>query len=177
MAADCHNLGSGPLRTGQPVIIDVFPRDRVTLYHGDCTRTVVHGDIPEEIRQMHAAVVQAKTAAIAAVRAGVTGESVHRATAEAIQRGGFQMGLPDDDAPESCCAMIHGTGHGVGLDVHEPPLLDGGGPELVAGDVLTVEPGLYRKDLGGVRVEDMVVVTQDGCENLNRLPESLQWSG
>jgi Xaa-Pro aminopeptidase len=63
----------------------------------------------------------------------------------------------------------------VGLDVHEPPLLDMKGPELVAGDVVTIEPGLYRKDLGGVRVEDMVVIRPNGCENLNRLPEGLDW--
>jgi len=73
------------------------------------------------------------------------------------------------------CALTHGTGHGVGLDVHEPPLLDLKGPELLAGDVVTIEPGLYRKDLGGVRVEDMVVIRQQGCENLNQLPEGLAW--
>jgi Xaa-Pro aminopeptidase len=71
--------------------------------------------------------------------------------------------------------MVHGTGHGVGLDVHEPPLLDFGGPKLVVGDALTIEPGLYCKAIGGVRVEDMVIVTADGCENLNTLPEGLEW--
>ena len=71
--------------------------------------------------------------------------------------------------------MSHGTGHGLGLEVHEPPLLDRGGPELVVGDVLTIEPGLYALGLGGVRVEDMVVVTENGCVNLNKLPEGLDW--
>ena len=71
--------------------------------------------------------------------------------------------------------MTHGTGHGIGLDVHEPPLLDKGGPELVVGDAVTIEPGLYCKAIGGVRVEDMVVVTRDGCVSLNRLPEGLDW--
>lgn len=174
--ADCHHLGAGPLKTGQPVIVDIFPRNRATHYYGDCTRTVVHGDIPDELTRMHAAVVAAKAAGTAAVRPGVTGEEVHRATAQAITSHGYQMGLPGADAPDSYCAMTHGTGHGVGLDVHEPPLLDKKGPELVIGDALTVEPGLYRKDLGGVRVEDMVVVTEDGCENLNRLHEGLAWT-
>ena len=73
--------------------------------------------------------------------------------------------------------MQHGTGHGVGLDVHEPPLLDVGGPELVAGDALTIEPGLYASPRGGIRIEDMVIVTTDGCENLNSLPEGLEWGG
>ena len=174
--ADCHNSGSGELRTGEPVILDIFPRSRQTRYWGDCTRTAVHGDIRDEIVAMHVAVCEAKAAAIAAIRAGVTGEQVHAATTKAITDRGYAVGLPGDDAPDSYCAITHGTGHGVGLDVHEPPLLDKKGPELVAGDVVTVEPGLYRKDLGGVRVEDMVVVTESGCENLNRLPEGLDWT-
>jgi len=174
--ADCHDLGSGELKTGQPVIIDIFPRNRETLYNGDCTRTVVHGEVSDELARMHAAVCQAKAAAIAAVKAGVTGEEVHRATCRAIEAAGFAVGLPPEDAPESYCALTHGTGHGVGLEVHEPPLLDLKGPPLVAGDVVTIEPGLYRRDLGGVRVEDIVVVTAEGCENLNRLPEGLHWT-
>jgi Xaa-Pro aminopeptidase len=172
---DCHNLGFGELRTGEPVIIDIFPASRQTHYYGDCTRTVVHGDVPGEVARMHAAVREAKAAAIAAVRPGVTGEAVHAATTGAITARGYAVGLPGDDAPDSYCAITHGTGHGVGLDVHEPPLLDVNGPELVRGDVVTIEPGLYRRDLGGVRVEDMVVVTGDGCENLNTLHEGLDW--
>jgi Xaa-Pro aminopeptidase len=173
--ADCHNIGSGELRTGEPVIIDIFPRDRETLYNGDCTRTVVHGEISDELQKMRAAVAAAKAAAIAAVRPGVTGEQVHEATARAISEQGYAMGLPDKDAPDTYCAMTHGTGHGVGLDVHEPPLLDKGGPELVIGDALTIEPGLYAKAIGGVRLEDLVIVTEAGCENLNTLPEELSW--
>ncbi|MBI3831286.1 MAG: aminopeptidase P family protein [Planctomycetes bacterium] len=174
--ADCHDRGSGELRTGQPVIVDIFPRNRATRYWGDCTRTVVHGKVPAEIARMHAAVLEAKAAAIAAVRAGVTGESVHAAAAAVLVKHGYAMGLPKPDAPDSYCGMVHGTGHGVGLDVHEPPLLDKGGPLLVAGDVLTVEPGLYCKALGGIRVEDMVAVTESGCENFNRLPQGLTWA-
>jgi Xaa-Pro aminopeptidase len=173
--ADCHDAGHGELRTGQPVIIDVFPRNRQTLYYGDCTRTVVHGDVPDEVARMHAAVCEAKRAATAAVQPGVTGEAVHRATTAAIESRGYSVGLPDEDAPDSYCGIIHGTGHGVGLGVHEPPLLDLKGPELLVGDAVTVEPGLYRRDLGGVRVEDLIIVTEDGCENLNRLDEGLAW--
>ncbi|MCP4689975.1 MAG: aminopeptidase P family protein, partial [Desulfobacterales bacterium] len=123
---DCHNSGTGQLRTGEPVIIDIFPRNRETLYNGDCTRTVVHGEIPDQIAKMHAVVVEAKAAAIAAVRPGVTGEDVHNATSDAITAHGYPMGLPPDDAPDTHCGMVHGTGHGVGLEVHEPPLLDKG---------------------------------------------------
>ncbi len=173
--ADCHEVGAGELLTGLPVIVDIFPRSRSTLYWGDCTRTVVHGDIPDEIRKMNETVRQAKAAGVNAVAPGVTGEQVHRATIQVIQDQGFSVGLPDDQAPDSYCAMTHGTGHGVGLDVHEPPLLDMKGPKLLVGDVLTIEPGLYRRDMGGVRVEDMVVVTKDGCINLNTLSEELTW--
>ena len=174
--ADCHDLGSGELRTEQPVIIDIFPQNRATHYYGDCTRTVVHGRIPTELERMHAAVLQAKQAATRATHAGVTGEAVYLAAREAILDHGYQMGLPGPQDPASYCAMTHGVGHGIGLEVHEPPLLDRKGPALVVGDALTIEPGLYRRDLGGVRVEDMVIVTEQGCENLNRLPTGLDWS-
>ncbi|MBM3966285.1 MAG: M24 family metallopeptidase [Planctomycetes bacterium] len=155
--------------------VDSVPRDKKTLYNGDCTRTVVHGRIPNEVARMHAAVVASKAAATAAVRAGVTGEHVHEATIGAIVAAGYQMGLPSADAPDSFTSMTHGTGHGLGLEVHEPPLLAAGGPPLVVGDVVTIEPGLYCKAIGGVRVEDMVVVREDGCENLNALHEGLCW--
>ncbi len=174
--ADCHDIGSGALRTGQPVIIDIFPRDRKTRYFGDCTRTVVHGDIPEEVVRMHAAVVRAKAAAVSACRAGVTGEAVHAAASAAIVQAGYRLGLPPADAPNAYCGFVHGTGHGIGLDVHEPPLLDKAGPPLLVGDAVTIEPGLYCRAVGGIRVEDMVIVREDGCENLNRLPEGLQWT-
>jgi Xaa-Pro aminopeptidase len=124
---------------------------------------------------MRAAVAAAKAAGIAAVRAGATGQQVHEATIGVIKGHGYAVGLPGDDAPDTYCAMVHGTGHGVGLEVHEPPLLDFGGPELIVGDALTVEPGLYSKATGGVRLEDLVVTTSDGCINLNRLPEELSW--
>ena len=174
--ADCHDVGSGELLTELPVIVDIFPRNRSSLYWGDCTRTVVHGNIPDEIKVMHDTVRKAKAAGENAIAPGVTGEDVHRATIQVIQDNGFNAGLPDDASPESYCAMTHGSGHGIGLDVHEPPLLDMKGPELLVGDALTIEPGLYRRDLGGVRVEDMVVVTKEGCTNLNTLSEELTWN-
>lgn len=175
---DCHDHGHGVLRTGEPVIVDIFPRSKSSLYHGDCTRTVVHGEVPETIARMHAAVIDAKRAAIAATRAGATGESVHRATLAEIHRHGFESGaMPAAEDPRSAdwIGLVHGTGHGIGLEVHEPPLLDLKGPELVAGDALTIEPGLYGRAVGGVRIEDLVVVTEGGCENLNALPEGLDW--
>ena len=175
-AADCHAHGTGPLRISEPVIVDIFPHSKRTSYHGDCTRTVVNGDIPDEVLRMHAAVVEAKAAGIAAVGPAATGESVHRATIQVIESHGYHTGLPPAEAESSWCGMVHGTGHGVGLLVHEPPLLDFKGPDLVEGDVLTVEPGLYSRAIGGIRVEDMVAVTSTGCLNFNQLPEGLSWT-
>jgi Xaa-Pro aminopeptidase len=155
--------------------VDIFPHSKSTGYNGDCTRTVVHGAVPDSVRRMHEAVVAAKAAGIAAVRPGVTGEEVHRATIDVIAGHGYEVGLPPKESPLEWCGMVHGTGHGVGLQVHEPPLLDFNAPELIVGDVLTIEPGLYSAALGGIRVEDMVAVTEAGCQNFNRLPEGLIW--
>ena len=174
--ADCHHRGTGPLRTGEPIIIDVFPQNQNTLYNGDCTRVVVHGNVPDEIAAMHQAVVDAKQAAIQAIRAGVSGESVHDAATQVLTDKGYELGLPTQPQNPPVASMVHGTGHGIGLEVHEPPLLDRNGPPLVAGDALTVEPGLYKPGLGGIRIEDMVIVTEHGCDNLNTLPEDLDWS-
>jgi Xaa-Pro aminopeptidase len=173
--ADCHDRGSGPLRTEQPVIIDIFPQDKSTLYHGDCTRCVVHGDIPDAVRDMHAAVIEAKRDAVAACMPGTTGEQVHAAAAAVITARGYDMGLPPKGAPDTYTGMVHGTGHGIGLELHEPPLLDHGGPALVEGEAVTVEPGLYSHAIGGIRIEDMIIVTNNGPMNLNALPEGLDW--
>jgi Xaa-Pro aminopeptidase len=174
--ADCHNRGTGVLRTGEPIIVDIFPTSRSTRYSGDCTRTVVHGDVPAEIARMHAIVKAAKAAGIAATRAGVTADRVYQSAIEVVRAAGFDRALLPEHAPAEFCSMQHGFGHGIGLEVHEPPLVDAGGPELIAGDVFTAEPGLYHATLGGVRLEDIVVVTEDGCRNLNRLHEELDWS-
>lgn len=176
IGADCHDYGAGELRTGEPIIIDIFPRNRTTLYNGDCTRTVVHGDVPDEVEKMHAAVRAAKAAAIAAVRAGATGEAVHRATVASLESHGYCENRPGiESRKQSAAALTHGTGHGVGLEVHESPLVDYKVGELFDGDVITIEPGLYQPGLGGLRIEDMVVVRPAGCENFNRLPEVLDW--
>lgn len=176
---DCHNRGAGVLRTGEPIIVDVFPRSKATLYVGDCTRMVVHGreeDIPPVIKKMHAVVAEAKAAAIAATRAGTTGEAVHRVVIGVMAKHGYPMGLPKPTDSPDRIAMVHGTGHGLGLDLKEQPLLDLGGPELVEGDAVTIEPGLYAPSIGGMRLEDMVIVRAHGCDNLNSLHEGLTWA-
>lgn len=171
--SDCHGKGSGPLKTGEAVIIDVFPVSSTSRYYGDCTRTVVHGDPSDTMVRMHAAVVAAKQAATAAAQAGVSADTVHSATKSKIVEHGFRFArgeIADDPV------MPHGTGHGVGLEVHEPILLDDNGGTLLAGEALTIEPGLYSKKYGGVRVEDLIIVSPVGPpRNLNSLPEGLDW--
>lgn len=170
--ADCHHAGEGPLVTGQPVIVDLFPRDESTRYWGDCTRTVVNGRPSDEVMAMHAAVCEAKKAAIDKLIAGQTAASVHQAAIDALTSNGYSLSRgKTSDEP----TIQHGTGHGIGLEVHEPILLDDGGGELLEGEVFTVEPGLYGRRVGGVRVEDMLVVGTGPARNLNRLHEGLDW--
>jgi Xaa-Pro aminopeptidase len=179
VGGDCHERGHGPLLTETPVIVDVFPRSKETLYVGDCTRMVVHGppgNIPKEIVKMHAAVKEAKDAAIASMHAGTTGDAVHKVVIGVMAKHGYPMGLPGPNDPPTRIAMVHGTGHGLGLDLKEPPLLDLNGPELLEGDAITVEPGLYAPAVGGMRLEDMVIVRKNGVENLNTLHEGLTWA-
>lgn len=176
---DCHDHGHGELRTGETVIVDIFPKSKTHLYCGDSTRVVVHGAARPEAVAMHRAVVGAKKASEAASRTGARVGTVNAAS-EAVLRGhGFERGFPGPGAPATTITFQHGTGHGIGLDGHEAPLVDGAegtGPELVEGDVVTLEPGLYSRRLGGVRIEDMVVVRAGGCENLGRgLHEGLDW--
>ena len=173
--ADCHAAGTGPLWTGQPVIVDIFPVNKQTRYHGDCTRTAVHGTVPAEVQRAYQAVVKAKQAAIGVTREGISGQAVHEATLAALRENGFEYGLDRQQQHPDRWFMVHGTGHGIGLEVHEPPLLDIKGPALGSHEVLTIEPGLYSLQTGGVRSEDMVVVQAHGARNLNGLPDTLSW--
>ncbi|MEM6691827.1 MAG: M24 family metallopeptidase [Planctomycetota bacterium] len=167
---DCHHVGEGFLQSGQTIIVDLFPRDDSTGYWGDCTRTVVHGDVPVHVKKMHQSVVRAKMAAIEKLACGVPASEVHDASTNCLLEDGYEQsrGVITESA-----SIQHGTGHGIGLDLHEPILLDSDPTPVLANEVFTVEPGLYGRADGGVRVEDMVVVDGD---NLNKLHEGLDWS-
>jgi len=156
------------------VIIDIFPVGRASHYHGDLTRTVVVGEIPEEFRRMHAATLQALDAGIETIRAGVPGKDVHLAVCQVLVDRGFGTTSTGYEGPDGVPRMNHSTGHGVGLDVHEEPSLreSSTGP-LQEGDVVTVEPGLYKLGLGGVRVEDTGMVTANGFHNFTSITRSL----
>jgi Xaa-Pro aminopeptidase len=169
-----HFRGEGPIRAGAPVIIDIFPSSRTTHYHGDLTRTVVVGEIPDEIRRMHAAVLQALDAGIESIKEGVSGRDVHHTVCHVLVDRRYGTTTKGFEGPDGVAKMNHSTGHGVGLDVHEDPLLRGPDENaLLAGDVVTVEPGLYLLGLGGVRIEDTGMVTAEGFKNFTRLTRSL----
>lgn len=171
--ADCHHRGTGPLKTGVPVIVDLFPMCNETRYWGDCTRTVVHGTPSDTVLAMHAAVAQAKVASTTALKVGNTADQVHQAGEDVLLAAGYQnhRGSLTDEA-----SIQHGTGHGIGLDVHEPILLDFGGGPLLEREVFTIEPGLYGRSDGGVRIEDMLVVRESQAQSLNQLHEGLDWT-
>lgn len=170
-AADPHNRGSGPLEAGEPIIIDIFPRSSETGYHADMTRTFVKGEPSDEVARWYDLTAAALEAALDTVEPGVTGEKVHDAVCDVYEDAG-EPTLRED--PETETGFIHGTGHGVGLAVHELPSLSFEGGELEAGNVITIEPGLYDPEVGGVRVEDFVLVTDDGYENLTDYPKRLR---
>ena len=167
--ADPHGQGAGPLYAHRPIILDIFPRSRKTGYWGDMTRTVVKGTAPEEIIRMHEAVCTSRRAALAMIHPGADARAIHARVREVFDAKGFQTKL-DGKKP---CGFIHSTGHGVGLDIHETPRLSTLGGTLLAGHVITVEPGLYYPGIGGVRVEDTFVVTEKGWRCLAPLPLGL----
>jgi Xaa-Pro aminopeptidase len=164
---DPHHRGSGPVKPDQTLIMDVFPRSGISHYFADMTRTVVKGKASEKIRRQYAAVLEAQEEGIRGVRHGADGKALHETVQKVLESRGYRTG-PRNGKMEG---YFHGTGHGVGLDIHEAPSIGARGTRLEAGAVVTVEPGLYYFGTGGVRLEDMVLVTQRGCRNLTRFPK------
>ena len=169
-----HYRGEGQIKANAPVIIDIFPTGRRTHYNGDLTRTVVVGEISEEFRRMHAAVLQALDAGIETISAGVRGKDPHAAVCGVLVDRGYGTTSKGFEGPDGVARMNHSTGHGVGLEVHEEPAVrETSEYPLEEGDVVTVEPGLYLLGLGGVRIEDTGMVTSHGFENFTTLTRSL----
>ena len=169
--ADCHMSGTGPILINQPIVLDIFPRVDRTGYFGDLTRTVVKGQATPTVRRAYEVVQTAQRRAIELVAAGVTGKQIHQLVVEIIAQSEFHT----DSKAVPPHGFFHGTGHGLGLEVHEAPRLSVGNDQpLVAGNVVTVEPGVYYPEWGGVRLEDVVVVRDGGCENLTTAPFELE---
>jgi len=166
-----HSTGSGPLPANKPIIIDVFPRSMHNRYCADMTRTVVRGEAHPRVREMFEAVRGAQDLVFRSLRAGVDGGGVHGEVERFFAGRGFATGPTADGKMEG---FFHGTGHGLGLDVHELPLFSKRRSIFEAGMVVTVEPGLYYFGAGGVRLEDVVVIREDGCENICTLEKRLE---
>ena len=164
---DPHNQGSGPIRPHASIVLDIFPRSSRTRYFADMTRTVVKGKGSDGLRRMYDAVLAAQLRGIELIRDGASGQAIHDEVTRTLEARGFETG-PTDGRMQG---FFHGTGHGVGLDIHEPPRISKTGATLKAGQVVTVEPGLYYTRWGAVRIEDLVVVEPAGCRNLTRAPK------
>jgi Xaa-Pro aminopeptidase len=167
-ACDPHERGFGPLYANSLIILDVFPRAAKTGYFGDMTRTVLRGRASDAQRKLWETVKAGQTLALKKIKAGVNGMAIHKA----IQKFFGERGFPTEVRKGRRVGFFHGTGHGLGLEIHEHPRLQ----KVVLKDrqVLTVEPGLYYPGLGGAREEDVVVVTKSGCRVLSRFPKQLE---
>ncbi|MEO6033662.1 MAG: Xaa-Pro peptidase family protein [Verrucomicrobiota bacterium] len=168
---DPHERGFGPLRANQTIILDVFPRSQKTGYFGDITRTVVKGKPSEAIRKLYHTVGQGQEIAFKQIRDNAPGAEIHQAIQEMFVREGYKTGKRKGRME----GFFHGTGHGLGLEIHEAPRIGSSSTELLkAGHVITVEPGLYYPDIGGVRLEDVALVTASGMRNLTKFEKVLE---
>jgi Xaa-Pro aminopeptidase len=168
-----HELGSGPIRAHEPVIVDLWPKDPRSACFADMTRTFVVGDPPAELSRYHRLTREALERSLAAIAPGAAGRELHRIACDVYEAEGFPTQLSKAPGEVLENGFFHSLGHGVGLEVHEAPLLGRSPDVLAAGDVVTLEPGCYRQGFGGCRLEDLVLVTDDGGELLTSYPYGL----
>jgi Xaa-Pro aminopeptidase len=170
-----HDMGSGPIPAHTPLVVDIFPRDNASAVYTDMTRTFVRGDVADDVREWHRLCKEALDRALAETRPGVEGRALFDGTCEIFEAAGELTPRTKKPGEPLADGFFHGLGHGVGLEVHDAPGLGRiSDKQLVVGDVITLEPGLYRQGYGGVRLEDIVLVTEDGCENITRYPYDLE---
>src|SRR5581483_9248374 len=167
---DPHHEGSGPIKANTSIIFDIFPRSQQNGYFGDLSRTVVRGRASDKLKEIYAAVQDGQKIGYEQIRHGVNGKDVHQNILNLFEARGFHTGRINGRMQ----GFFHGTGHGLGLDIHEPPRIAPVDAILRTGHVVTVEPGLYYLGVGGVRLEDVVVVTDKGNRNLTDCPQFLE---
>src|SRR5579862_5951169 len=167
---DPHEAGHGPLRANQTIIIDIFPRDTRTGYFGDLTRTVVRGRASEAVKKLYTVVGRGQELAFTKLRNGVNAREIHSAIQDLFTNEGYKTARVNGRMQ----GFFHGTGHGLGLEIHERPRVGTVSEVLRTGQVVTVEPGLYYWGVGGVRLEDVAVIQKNGARNLTRCPKVLE---
>lgn len=167
---DPHERGHGILRANEPIILDIFPRSQKTGYFGDITRTVVRGRASEAVRKLYQTVAEGQQIAFQQIRHDAPGKEIHEAIQEHFKKQGYKTGKHNGRMQ----GFFHGTGHGLGLEIHEAPRISTSDDILKTGQVVTVEPGLYFPDVGGVRLEDVVQVTKTGSRNLTKFEKVLE---
>ncbi len=169
-----HDMGSGQIHADEPVVFDLFPKDKQTGCYADMTRTYVVGEPSDEVKEWHQLVKEALDRSTAEVKPGANGRALYELVCDIFQSAGYKTQLNKEPGEVLEDGFFHGLGHGVGLEVHEDPSLGRTGHDLIPGDVITVEPGLYRAGYGGLRLEDLVLVTEEGHEVLTDYPYELQ---
>jgi len=164
-ACDPHQVGYGALRANELIIIDIFPKVKASGYHGDMTRTFLKGQANNAQKSLVQSVRRAQKIAIAKIRPKVRGSTIHSAVVQSFLKDGYKT--EKRSTSDAYVGFIHSTGHGLGLDIHEPPSLSPKGSALKVGHVVTVEPGLYYPEIGACRIEDVLAVTQEGSKKLS----------
>jgi Xaa-Pro aminopeptidase len=170
-AAEPHNIGSGPIFANKTIIMDIFPRIKKIGYWGDLTRTVVKGKAPEIVKKAYKAVFEAREYAKTLIKPGAIPAKIHQAAKDLMEKQGFDTGRKNGHN----FGFFHGLGHSLGLEIHENPSLNPRNFEpLKGGEVITVEPGLYYPEWGGIRLEDVITVSKDGCRCLTKIENILE---
>lgn len=173
-SAEPHEPGTGLLLPGEPIVIDIYPRHRTTGFYADMTRTVCLGKTSLELQKMYDTVLQAQNLALSLVKPGARGDDVREAVEQYFTKAGYDTRGKGKEF-RYAEGFVHGIGHGVGQAIHDQPFLSQNSEDIIqAGDVITIEPGLYYRHVGGIRLEDMVLVTADGYKNLSNFPKQFK---
>jgi Xaa-Pro aminopeptidase len=173
-AAVGHHMGEGGIKTGEPIVIDLWPRDNESGCYADMTRTFCLGEPSEQLLEWHRLVKEALDRTAEQLRPGAAARALYDTSCQVFEQAGYQTQRTKTPGQPLENGYFHSLGHGVGLEVHEEPGMGiTAQKELVAGDVVTLEPGLYEQGVGGCRLEDLLLITEDGAENLTDFPYDL----